>query len=181
MKKRLLSILFIFLKTVAIGQTVIVSPTGDGGFETGNTFAANGWTMVNGTQTNKWWCGNIPAGLTGLRCGYISNHASGNTHNYATGNASVTHVYRDVTFPAAQNCINLSFSWVCDGEDGFFGNYDFLSVHVVSTATTVYSGKRSRRANRRRLCFSNHMAIGFHRFACSLCRHNTTFSFYLAK
>lgn len=31
----------------AVAQTVLISPTGDGGFENGATFEANGWTVIN--------------------------------------------------------------------------------------------------------------------------------------
>jgi len=38
------------------GQTLLIDPAGAGGFESGSTFPANGWTVVNGTpsQTNYW-------------------------------------------------------------------------------------------------------------------------------
>lgn len=47
------------LTGVAVAQIVLVDGTGDGSFESGNfcsggTFTANGWTIVNGSQTNRW-------------------------------------------------------------------------------------------------------------------------------
>ncbi len=40
----------------AQAQTVLISPTGDGGFENGATFGANGWTLSNSTN-NPWVLG----------------------------------------------------------------------------------------------------------------------------
>ena len=38
-------------------QTTIINPATVGGFETGTTFAANGWTNTSGTATrNQWVC-----------------------------------------------------------------------------------------------------------------------------
>ena len=126
---------FIFLNKTS-AQTILISPTGDGGFETGATFGTNNWTVVNGTQANKWFVGNVPTGFTGTNCAYISNNGTGTTHNYATGSASVTHIYRDVVFPPGQTCINLTFSWKNDGESG----YDYLAVYLVNTGTTPVVG-----------------------------------------
>lgn len=131
----LLFTVFIFLNKTS-AQTVLISPTGDGGFETGATFGTNNWTVVNGTQANKWFVGSVPTGFTGTRCAYISNNGTGTTHNYATGSSSVTHIYRDVVFPPGQTCINLTFSWKNDGEWG----YDYLAVYLVNTGTTPVAG-----------------------------------------
>ena len=43
------------------GQTTLISPTGDGGFETGGTFVANGWIESNGAN-NPWVLGTVPTG-----------------------------------------------------------------------------------------------------------------------
>ena len=45
---------FVFVQ----GQTTLISPTGDGGFENGATFAANGWQTVN-PATDTWQVGNV--------------------------------------------------------------------------------------------------------------------------
>jgi hypothetical protein len=49
-----LSLVFgIFASSVLVtgnlmAQTTLISPTGDGGFENGATFAANGWSVASG-------------------------------------------------------------------------------------------------------------------------------------
>ena len=88
-----------------LAQTTVLSATGDGGFETGATFAANNWTVVNTAQTNQWWCGTAVAGQNGVRCAYVGTSAANN--NYTATAASVVHLYRDVTFPAGLDQITL--------------------------------------------------------------------------
>ena len=53
-----------------------------GKFETGATFAANNWTVVNTAQTNQWWCGTAVAGQIGVRCAYVGTAAANNNYNY---------------------------------------------------------------------------------------------------
>jgi hypothetical protein len=110
--------------------TVLIDPNGDGGFENGATFAANGWTVVNGA-TNQWFVGSVGVPSSGSNCAYISDNAAGATYNYSTA-ASTVHFYRDVTFPAGQTFITLSFKWKAQGE----GSYDYLTVYAMPTANT---------------------------------------------
>ena len=132
-------ILFIFLvasSTNVFSQTTIISSTGAGGFETGATFALNGWTEVNTPplQTNQWFCGTAATGFTGARCAYVGTASTNNTYNVST--ISVSHFYRDVTFPAGQPNITLSFSWKGFGE----GSYDYMRVFLVPTTTAITAG-----------------------------------------
>src|SRR5690242_12891940 len=98
-----LTILLFLCVGYALGQTTLISPTGNGGFELGNTFALNGWTAVNTAQTNQWFCGTGATGYTGTRCAHVGT-ASGN-NNYTATATSVVHFYRDVVFPAGQQYI----------------------------------------------------------------------------
>jgi hypothetical protein len=118
--------------TSSVGATLLVSPFGDGGFENGSTFAANGWTAVNGTATNKWFVGSVATPFAGANAAYISNDASGATHTYTNTSASTVHFYRDVTFPAGQSLINLSFRWRAQGE----GSYDYVTCYVMPISNT---------------------------------------------
>ena len=52
---------------------LVLDPSGDGGFETGNTLALNNWTTAN-SAINAWVVGTTPSGYTGSRCAYISNN-----------------------------------------------------------------------------------------------------------
>ena len=60
-------------------QTLLIDPTGNGGFESGISFAANGWTATTGTSTqNQWVCNTgATAGFSGARSAYITNNTSG--------------------------------------------------------------------------------------------------------
>jgi GEVED domain len=117
----------------AFSQTTIINPTSNGGFESGNTFALNGWTNTAGT--NKWIVNTgATAGFSGTRCAYINNTAT--NHNYSVTTASVSHIYRDITIPAAESNINLSFKWIGNGESCC----DRLRVWVVPTTVTPVAG-----------------------------------------
>ncbi|MBI2280251.1 MAG: hypothetical protein HYU68_06135 [Bacteroidetes bacterium] len=119
---------FIFIINYGFGQTTLINSAGDGGFETGTTVAANGWTS-NGA-TNLWQIGNAPGGQTGVRCAYISNGGAGGTWTYTNSASKTSHLYRSVSFPAGETSITLSFKWKCQGESG----YDRLLVYTNTAA-----------------------------------------------
>lgn len=112
-------------------QTVLIDPAGAGGFELGPTFTDNGWTAVNAT-TNTWQIGNAPAWFTGSRGAFVSNN-SGTNWAYTNSTAQRSHFYRDVTFPAGETNINLSFDWRGNGSDG---NWDNLLVYIADVSVT---------------------------------------------
>ena len=137
MKKIFSLILFIVSATSLNAQiTTLISPTGDGGFETGTTFSANGWTEVNTAplQTNQWFLGTAVAGFTGARCAYVGTAATNN--NYNSNIASVVHLYRDVVFPAGQNLIRLNFRWKSRGR----ANEDIMKIYLVPSTYTPLAG-----------------------------------------
>ncbi|MBR9756639.1 MAG: T9SS sorting signal type C domain-containing protein [Algicola sp.] len=135
----ILSFYFIVLSVQTLtGQTVLIDPTGDGGFESGSTFAANGWTN-NSTQTNQWVCNTgATAGFSGTNAAYISNNPTSTPppHTYTVNSISVSHIYRDVSMPAGESLIQLSFDWICIGESSF----DYMRVWLVPTTFTPSSG-----------------------------------------
>lgn len=134
MKKFLLSILLMLMVTLAsFGQTTLISPTGDGGFETGATFALNNWTAVNGA-VNNWWVGAAPVPSAGVNCAFTGTNATTWTGDAAS---SVNHIYRDIVFPAGQTSITLSFKYKLGSPDA---GYDYLRVFLVPTTTTPVSG-----------------------------------------
>src|SRR6478735_1470620 len=112
-------------------QTTLINPTGDGGFENGATFAANGWTVVNGA-TNQWFVGGVSTPSAGTRAAYVSDDAAGATYNYNTGTSSVVHFYKDVTFPAGQSNILVTFKFKANGES----TWDWLVVWSAPTTVT---------------------------------------------
>ena len=133
---------FGLLLSQAQAQTVLISPTGDGGFENGATFGANGWTLSNSTN-NPW--------VLGTADGYSSTPMSNRTAfirdtgstvaYYDNTKNSLNYFYRDITVPAGQSKITLTFNWMLNGE----GNWDMWQVFVsdtiiVPTGTTTYPG-----------------------------------------
>lgn len=120
--RRLIIAACCFLTTFIHAQTVLVSPTGNGGFELGSgSFVDNGWTLVNNTNTvaNKWYTGIgfTSGGYTfpsATRCAYVSGN-DGTNWSYTTTNPASVHFYRDVIVPAGETNVSLSFKFQQNG------------------------------------------------------------------
>jgi len=136
------SILFFVLlcstSTNSFSQTLLIDPAGGGGFNIGNTFASNGWTIANSTAVNQLVVGSSTTlGMTAPFAGnkaYVSNDL-GLTNSYTVGVIAVNYFYRDVTIPAGQPFLNYSFTWVCNGES----IWDMIQLFVAPT-TVVPAG-----------------------------------------
>lgn len=122
---------FLIAGTSANAQTTLINPATDGGFESGSSFAANGWTAVN-ASTNTWNVGGVPAWQTGSNAAYISNNGGG-AWAYNTGVVQASHFYKDIAFPAGETGITLTFDIRTNGNDG---NWDNLQVYVMNTSIT---------------------------------------------
>lgn len=140
-----LLLIFALLHQSTSAQTLIVNPHTDGGFEMGNTFIANGWTVVNATGKNNWFLSTntLTAGAysfapTGSRVAYISQSANGANWSYNITDHSTTHIYKNVTFPAGQEIIKLKFRWNAYGEGSI---YDVLYVYSCPTTLTPVAGQ----------------------------------------
>ncbi|MBK8873241.1 MAG: hypothetical protein IPN13_04695 [Bacteroidetes bacterium] len=120
--------------TSGAGASLLINPYGDGGFESGGSLAANGWTVVN-SGTNAWTMGTLPTGFTN-NAAYITNNGGA---AWAFTNSSVTasHIYRDITFPAGQSDITLSFNWKAQGETS---SWDAIIVYTCPTSITPVAG-----------------------------------------
>lgn len=119
----------------SVGQTTLISSAGDGGFSSGTTFAANGWTAVDPATANKWATGTAATATTIFgsgRAAYVSTDG-GTTAGYNTGVGTTAYFYRDVTFPAGETKITLSYNWVSNAADA---GYDFLQVMIAPTSIT---------------------------------------------
>lgn len=130
------SLLFtLFASMLASAQVTLIDPAGDGGFETGATFAANGWTAVNAANGNRsWYIGAAQAGYTGARAAFIGN--SNTNVGTATG-AKTVHLYRSITIPAGAEDIQLTFKYkqaVADYADPDF--YDYIAVYLSNALPT---------------------------------------------
>jgi Secretion system C-terminal sorting domain len=129
-----LLVLAFFAFTNIIAQTTIISPTGDGGFETGTTPVANGWTAVNST-TDAWVVGTAAGVGSGTNAAYVSQDA-GVTFGYSQIN-TIQHLYRDFTAPAGTETVaTLSFKWKAGGEGSPTQDWDNLKVFLVPTTVT---------------------------------------------
>lgn len=142
----LIFVLSLLTSLNALSQTVLIDPTGDGGFENGTTFADNGWTVVNGTSStsdyNRWVVGTDASPTDGTYCAYITDgHSGGYTttasynYNYSGySSADKCHIYRDISFPAGEDLITLSFEWKCRGY--WSANEDYMRVYLIPTSIT---------------------------------------------
>ena len=95
---------------------------------------ASAWTLVNGSQTNKWVLGtaqnNTPSGTKSI---YISNN-NGTAAAYTITSASVVYAYCEFTLQPGQYAI--SFDWKCYGES----TYDYLLAALVDSTVTLTAG-----------------------------------------
>ena len=117
------------------GQTTLISPTGAGGFALGTTFAANGWSVSN-SANNPWVVGttplaSVPAPLSGSMA-YVSSNG-GTSATYIPGNISNNFFWRDVTVPAGESVISLSFNFIQNTSDA---TWDIWQVFLAPTTTT---------------------------------------------
>ncbi|MBL0341993.1 MAG: hypothetical protein IPP71_14330 [Bacteroidetes bacterium] len=136
----LIGIMMSVLTLPAIAQTVLISPTGNGGFESATaTFAANGWTVVSAANGNNWAVGATTFSA-GSKSAYISSNGGGNNNynkrNFFGNDSRTVHFYRDVVFPAGETNIALSFKWKCGGESGS----DDIKIFLANTSVTPVSG-----------------------------------------
>ena len=132
--KQLKALLTLFLIVFGISfssaQTTLISPSGDGGFENGSTFAANGWTAVN-ASTDGWVIGSVPVVSAGTNCGYVS--ANGGTSWTYSQLSTYTHIYKDFTIPAGENVLTLKFKWKATGEGTTTSDWDNMKVFLAPT------------------------------------------------
>ncbi|MDR2592209.1 MAG: fibronectin type III domain-containing protein, partial [Chitinispirillales bacterium] len=111
--------------TTTASSAVLLNET----FENG----ANGWTLVNGTQTNKWMVGTSTS-YSGSYSAYISNNSSSNAYSIAS--SSIVHIYKDVTFPTSSSDFTLSFYFKGYGES----TYDYMTVRHSTTSYAPSAG-----------------------------------------
>ncbi|MEI7484417.1 MAG: BNR-repeat neuraminidase N-terminal domain-containing protein [Ignavibacteriota bacterium] len=114
-----------------VTSTTLIDPTGNGGFESGSTFALNGWTSINGTK-NMFNVGSLPGTYAGSYCAYTGNGSAWTGQR----NAAVNHFYRDISFPSGETSITLTFYHKETTPDV----NDNLKIYLVSTSTTPVAG-----------------------------------------
>ena len=131
MKKIYLILLTVLCFGILQAQTTLISPTGDGGFENGTTFIASGWQLSNSVN-NPWAIGgvNTTAPFSG-RSAYPSLD-NGVTSSYNVLNPCQNYFWRDVTVPAGETKIILTFNWIGQGES----SWDIVQVFTAPTTAT---------------------------------------------
>ncbi|RYE13762.1 MAG: hypothetical protein EOP51_29235 [Sphingobacteriales bacterium] len=129
----LLFLLSLFGSIDGNSQTVLISPTGDGGFENGATFTANGWSVSNYVN-NPWIVGSYANGAITGNAAFVSNN--GTTPTYDNTLTCSNYFWRDVTVPAGQSKIKLNFNWIANGES----TWDLWQVFVAPTSVTPVGG-----------------------------------------
>jgi hypothetical protein len=127
-----ISLALVLGTTNSVAQTTftLVTPTGEGGFEIGPTFGANGWTVVNAPKS-AWEIGTGALQYAGSRGVYTIDNTTG-TWSYNKGNNRTSHFYRDVAIPAGYTNIILDFYWKGKGESGI----DRALVYTAPTSFT---------------------------------------------
>lgn len=127
---------FLLLSSVlGFSQVTLIDPNGDGGFETGATFASNGWTEIGppANLNRRWYCGTGQTGFTGTRAAFIGNDAT--TVGTATG-AKKVHLYKSITIPTGATDIVLNFKYKQEVSDFISPTY-YYDYITVSTGTDV--------------------------------------------
>ncbi|WP_322971142.1 fibronectin type III domain-containing protein [Faecalibacter sp. LW9] len=106
-----------------------------------DTFESENWTLVNGTQANKFMIGTpIESALTFTNNAlFISNNTTSNT--YDNTSASATFAYVDVQLPSDITTANVNFNWYAKGESTFdFGRFFIVPTSYLPVAgTTIYA------------------------------------------
>ncbi|MCF6130500.1 T9SS type A sorting domain-containing protein [Flavobacterium sp. AS60] len=109
----LLILMTVFSISGMQAQTTLINPAAEGGFNSGSTFAANGWTVANeGIGAVKWVVGTaVNSGAITGNSAYVSLD-NGETNSYVgISGARTVFFYRDVVVPAGETNIALTFNW----------------------------------------------------------------------
>ena len=95
----LVVMMVLFAVTGIKAQTTIINPATDGGFNLGNTFSANGWTVANeGVSPVKWAVGSAASGTTAV--GATTNTSATVTLTAANANIAVGQIVYGLGIPA---------------------------------------------------------------------------------
>lgn len=133
--KVFLSLLMLLATQIAFSQTTLISPTvNNGGFESGTS----PWVIDNGSEVNYWVISNgATSGFSGANCAYVTNSSSSPySHDYDNVTSATVHLYQDVTFPAGETYVSLSFDWVEWGESDWDRLLVYMSDATPSGAMT---------------------------------------------
>jgi len=131
-------LLILLFSSMGWGQTTLLSQTGDGGFESGSTFTANGWTAANTGGNRLWQIGTGQPGYTGSRAAFIGNDAT--TVGTTSSSRPAVHLFRSVTIPSGATNIVLTFKYKQSAVDN---TYDYLKVFYNSNTPSYGTAQTS--------------------------------------
>ncbi|MBS1764673.1 MAG: hypothetical protein JSS90_06895, partial [Bacteroidetes bacterium] len=117
--------------TTLQAQTILLDPTGDGGFENPTaTFAANGWTEAQSNINRRFRVGTAAGSVSpGTNAAYVGGPANYNGSN----TKNVFNFYRDITVPSGATNVQLTFYHRMTTIDN---GYDYMRVFTTTTANT---------------------------------------------
>jgi len=114
------------------------------------------WTLLNGTQTNKWYISNA-ASYSGSKSLYISNNNGGASNTYSTSPVSVisyVYAYRVLNFTKT-GLHTISFNWRCRGDE----NWDNFRAFLVPDTISLEAGNAYGNTDGTNLVPSNWIAV----------------------
>jgi GEVED domain/Fibronectin type III domain len=164
MLKKILFAIALTTYGVISAQTTVIDPTGDGGFETGATLGANGWsdnmlplTAPTFHYWNRWVTNTAATGYTGARAAYITNDIDGTPvippYAYSAPSSVIPKIHRIVAFPAGETDITLNFDWKGEADAD-----DFLRIWLVPTGDGIPNGAYTPAAGRNLIGSYNNQA-----------------------
>ena len=130
MKNQIL-IVFLFLFTIKSICQVTIDFTN---FSNANL---NGWTLVNGSETNQWKIGGADSyfDVFSRVSAYISSD-NGTTHTYNNSTSSIAYMYKDFAVNNVTHDMLLTFKLKCEGE----ASADYASIYQIPTSITPQAG-----------------------------------------
>lgn len=137
--------LFLTLLVTLQSYAQLIGPANGGNFN-GASFAADNWavaTNIVGTGSPDTWVeNNGMAPFSAPKCAYVTTNAGGAPPptGYTANKWDTLIVYRtlNVTFPANQSCISLSFRWQCQGTNASIDE-DNMKVFLIPSTIPVNS------------------------------------------
>lgn len=132
------------LQSWLAAQVVILDGTSNAGsFESQDVCgltSADGWTLVNGTQTHRWAVGTLAGAHHGSRAIFISDQPDCSTYQYDPAGQDVVHFYRDISVPPGYNYLVISFYARLQGDRVQAYLYDYLGVYLAPTTVNPTPG-----------------------------------------
>ncbi len=130
---KVFSILFLFtllLSVHSFGQITIDYSS----FEFGSL---NGWTFVNGSETNKWHIGDAESYYDPFsRVGVYISSDGGSGYGYNNSSSSIVHMFKDILINTVSDDMVVTFKTKCFGET----LSDNLKAYILTDFSTPQAG-----------------------------------------